>query len=272
MKKILTSLALLGAFIPAINAQKQIDLKLDLVEPTEGQVYEAFGASDTFWVRVNITNLGPEAIAMDDSFRFEFNGSILGFAATDFVGITKTGVDVPVDSSIAINGYVLNGSTIGSLGTINIPNGTTITDFTAVTYGWSGTGFFNDPGTTTNATFDSLTDISPEGNNVAQRNSITINEASGINMFDNLNKESLEIFPNPATSTVNVNYSFNTTTPASIRVTDVTGRVVLNKDLGKQTPGAQQFSIDVSALNNGIYTIELVTDQQRAISKLTISK
>lgn len=83
--------------------------------------------------------------------------------------------------------------------------------------------------------------------------------------------EPLSIFPNPADNQVQFRYIF--TRPSEVRVTvkDITGRSLITRDLGKQLiPGERRFSIDVSSLHEGMYFVELVMDNKRAVSKLMV--
>jgi len=84
-------------------------------------------------------------------------------------------------------------------------------------------------------------------------------------------KSSLTTYPNPAYNEVNFDYNFNEATKTAVaRIADVTGRTVSTKDFGKYSTGKQSFKMDVSSLNPGIYILEFVTDNKRAISKFSV--
>lgn len=86
-------------------------------------------------------------------------------------------------------------------------------------------------------------------------------------------KESLSVFPNPCVDNINFEYSFEKYTDAKVRVTDISGKVVLTKNLGRQSAGTKKsFSIDVSSLSLGLYNIELMTDEKTAISKFSVKR
>ncbi len=71
------------------------------------------------------------------------------------------------------------------------------------------------------------------------------------------------IYPNPAANEINI-----AAAPyATLYVFDVSGKLVLNTEAGNG-------KVDVSALENGIYTVQLVnaSDNTNAVSKLVISK
>lgn len=81
--------------------------------------------------------------------------------------------------------------------------------------------------------------------------------------------QTLHVYPNPATSVVNVKYNFGSNSRADVVIRNVIGKVVYNKDLGKVS-GEQQFSLDVSNLSAGIYMVELHTNGKKAVEKITI--
>lgn len=258
MKKILTSLALLGALTTGAYAQRVCDIETVYIAPvgSEESPYE-INCTDSFGYEYLFINHGPDALQSGDTF-FYYSP----WVPDGYVNYIAIDTDVNAGDTVAHYGGNTHFDELERLW--DISSGEPIYKPFA-----NGDYYFAILSAGFSADTTELNDSNDE--NREGGTSLTIDCPVGI--FDIHTKESLSIFPNPAaTSTVNVNYSFSATTPAAIRVTDITGRVVLNQDLGKQTPGTQQFSVDVSTLNNGIYTIELITDQQRAISKLTISK
>jgi hypothetical protein len=83
-------------------------------------------------------------------------------------------------------------------------------------------------------------------------------------------KESLTIYPNPATTEFSFDYALPVYSMAHVSITDVTGRVVYRKGYGNITPGAHKYTVDISKLTPGMYTVEFQTDEKRAITKLTV--
>jgi len=84
-------------------------------------------------------------------------------------------------------------------------------------------------------------------------------EGGNIGIMEKTNITSLNVYPNPSINEVNV--SFNTTTAcvASISITDANGRVVNNISSGFINQGCHSFTLDISSLTNGIYTIHTNT-------------
>lgn len=267
MKKILTSLALLGVVSGAAYAQRTIDVEVLLYPPqtTEGTMIETItncSAADSFLFGYDIVNHGPDNIVAGDSLFIQDPES--QSSTNVWVFVVEEDINAGDTSTlyVAMSHYDMTNVLYTSDGENISPADAPFADgeyvYAVIFDRVSGAdGDVEDPVTE---------------NNIAGA-LITMQACtSGIGALTGLDKANLTIFPNPATNMVNVAYDFTTTTTAAIRISDVTGRVVLNQELGKQTPGAQQFSVDVNALNNGIYSIELVTENERAISKLTINK
>ena len=66
----------------------------------------------------------------------------------------------------------------------------------------------------------------------------------------------LQAFPNPASSQLSLQQYFERNAKVSLRITDMSGRVVLHKELGK-LQGDQQIEVDIASLPPGTYLLEL---------------
>lgn len=83
----------------------------------------------------------------------------------------------------------------------------------------------------------------------------------------------IDIFPNPAQNDLHFKYGFiGSTNNAVARVIDMTGRVILTKNLGKHHFGTEEFSMDISSLRAGNYLLELSTGYVNAVGKFTVTK
>lgn len=83
----------------------------------------------------------------------------------------------------------------------------------------------------------------------------------------------INIFPNPAQNELNFKYGFiRPTAKAVAQVIDMTGRVLLTKDLGKHVFGTEKFNMDISSLPAGNYLLEISTGYMNAVGKFTVSK
>ncbi len=95
------------------------------------------------------------------------------------------------------------------------------------------------------------------------------NNAVGVveNSLDN----SLSLFPNPTNGLVNVNFKLNGNEPTTIRVFDVLGQEVLSSTRVYGN-GAQTTSLDMSALENGIYYFVMQSGDLKATRKITLTR
>lgn len=83
-------------------------------------------------------------------------------------------------------------------------------------------------------------------------------------------RESLVVYPNPATTEMNFDYALPVYSNAFVSISDATGRVVYRKNYGNVAPGNHKYTVDISKLVSGMYTVEFQTDEKRAITKLTV--
>lgn len=84
----------------------------------------------------------------------------------------------------------------------------------------------------------------------------------GIENVDTIQK--IEIFPNPASSSININSSFIMN---SIRIYDVIGQQIL---LIK--PNINQINLDISSFKNGMYYLEIESQNKKIAKKLIINR
>ena len=80
--------------------------------------------------------------------------------------------------------------------------------------------------------------------------------------------QQLGISPNPASAAVDVDFTATSNSMIVARVYDLTGRVVLSKDYHKPAIGEKGFKLDIAALDNGTYFIEIRQDEYKAVGKL----
>jgi hypothetical protein len=77
------------------------------------------------------------------------------------------------------------------------------------------------------------------------------------------------VYPNPAGNFINVRVNDYSISSSQITITDITGKVVLQKKIAVQNGLAV---IDASSLSNGTYFIQLKTNNEWLTSKLVILK
>lgn len=91
-----------------------------------------------------------------------------------------------------------------------------------------------------------------------------------IGVNENANDLGLNLFPNPATDNVQVNYSLTSETAVTINVYDVAGKLVSTVSEGEQAQGRHFAHINTSSMSKGFYTVNVVTSFGQSTSKLIV--
>ncbi|MBP6455923.1 MAG: T9SS type A sorting domain-containing protein [Chitinophagaceae bacterium] len=82
----------------------------------------------------------------------------------------------------------------------------------------------------------------------------------------------INISPNPASTTLNINYILNTTFDyIDMQITNVKGQAVYNEKIGGNV-GRNKKSIPVESMAEGVYFIKLTTDKFSEVRKFTVLK
>src|SRR5690606_23707089 len=97
---------------------------------------------------------------------------------------------------------------------------------------------------------------------VGINNSDTCAFATSVN---EINKEYVSLYPNPAQENVMLKFFSNNTENTGIKLTDVTGRVVMTKEF-IATAGENNVTLDVSSVPAGMYYILLSAPGTQYIS------
>jgi len=86
-------------------------------------------------------------------------------------------------------------------------------------------------------------------------------------VVDNTN---LSIYPNPVKETANVSFTLNTRENVLISVYDISGKLINTSSLPDLQAGRQQTAINCSALNKGVYIIQLKAGKNTCSSKFIV--
>ncbi len=76
----------------------------------------------------------------------------------------------------------------------------------------------------------------------------------------------LQLYPNPTANSINVTFKADYTQDLNIYITDITGRVIYQRTLGKHEQ-EERFAVDVSTLPSGVYLLHI----NDAVRKFMIS-
>jgi hypothetical protein len=253
MKRIYTTAALLGALVTGAFAQRHCDIELIAAAPANNTT---INCTDSFTLGYFFINSGPDMVLTTDTM-FVIDGEADGgswvFSLTANANVGDTVIAYVGQSHKNMTKTLINSAGTAFV-TAPFANGTY--KYPIIFNGFKDTVAVKD-------TVEANDGVTP---------TFIINCTTGIDeLTGGLPKSSLNIYPNPAATEVRMKYTFANES-ATVRVTDITGRVLLTKVYGKQSAGEKELSLDISSLQNGIFYIELITDTQRAINKLTIRK
>lgn len=86
----------------------------------------------------------------------------------------------------------------------------------------------------------------------------------------NVSANTMTIYPNPASSQINVRFDFGKNATAALAVRDILGKVVYQQDLGKNLAGEKEFTIDASNFASGLYFVELTANEAKKVARVTV--
>jgi len=95
----------------------------------------------------------------------------------------------------------------------------------------------------------------------------TIQDSSSFKTKSGFGTEGLKLGPVPATDNINIYLTDNSNGKVVIRVTDVSGRVVLVNNNGDKSVSTWQSKLDISKLTQGVYYCEVIIGNKKYTSK-----
>lgn len=265
MKRILTTLALLSAFAFGAAAQRTCDIEILVPSPSKDTPFTVLGCATTDTLRMDLIgiNHGPDALQQGDTFWYNSPLSDLSYINGFIVDTTYNEGDTVLFETLSIGYAEINklwGSD-GGTGLVEVGKDdfTTNSNYAALfqmaRIGGNGT---------------TVTDPDDDNNYDYGIVSYVCGGTSLDDLFGGNKKQTLVTYPNPTTGKLAFKYNFENTA-ASVRITDIAGRVVMSQEFGKQS-GVREISLDVTSLNNGMYFLELTAGNNHAISKVTVQK
>jgi hypothetical protein len=97
---------------------------------------------------------------------------------------------------------------------------------------------------------------------------VGVKEYPKVNYVDN----KIKIYPNPANSTVFVDFVTPTNGQIQLNIVDITGKIIYTENLGTKESESYSHILDCSYLPNGFYFINIKTGNYNKTGKLVISK
>ncbi len=215
-------------------------------------------------VKVYATTAGPRTIQLRNNV-----GTILN---------TFTTASLPIDSSVVtLNfpltpgvGYRLTQATTPSLrrNTAGVSYPYTTAGLVTITNGWTGSA-------TSSSAYYYYYDWkiqTPNTNCISSPRvpvTATVTTATGITA--GAENTGVAIYPNPASTFVNVEFGYNMNSLTVVEITDVAGRLVKTHSIDNPVQG-QVVNVNVADLNAGSYIITIKNDTQKLVQKLVLTK
>lgn len=232
------------------------------------EIFDVLGACTLQTVKVYSSVAGNRTIELRDAV-----GTVLNSVT----------VNIPIDTSLVTLNFPLTPGTGYQLGTNGAANTTTFgsagprlrRSSSGVVYPYTFGGLVtittSDQGS---ALFYYFYDWKIQGANTvcvsAPRVPVTatVTTATGITAAT---AGTVNVYPNPASTTVNVEFGNDMTSTTVVEITDVTGRLVKTTSVANPAQG-QTVSLNVSELNAGSYFITIKNETQTLVQKLVLTK
>lgn len=256
MKKIYAFAVSIMAFSTMSFAQRTIDWTItEVLEPTELFSNEQTGT--LLPVKIVLKNNGPDEAKIGDTLVYQFvctdpsNNPIIAYPSTSSLALRTMTRNVASGDTMHLT---LSGLSV-QLFTRNSFN----LNFNMVCYLWNRGG--TDP-------VKLETDFT---NNRITKQVVWWNPyKNGVGIEQTNNGGLLNVYPNPATTTVNVSWPIASTgSAAKVTVTDLQGRVVISSTLNNFS-GVE--TLNVSDLNAGLYMVEVSAGEVTMSQKLQVIK
>ncbi len=282
MKRIYMIVALLGALTNGAFAQSYIDLEAFMEKFDDSVVICNDTYIDTnvgYW---GVINRGPESVVGGDMIwlKMPFTSDTFGAGTISGYQISEArdsgSVVIWFNANVYASDitYLLdinkweNADSVRYWDTVMIPKSALVDGRTYGFFFYIVPVIGSDPNIENPSVIDTV-----RSNNMVYKPIVWCGDMSNINeLISGKKTERLLTYPNPANREINFRYDFLKTADATVRITDIAGRTVLVKDLGKNVQGIQTFNIDCSSLTTGTYFLEFQTDGKRAVSKFNVVK
>ncbi len=95
----------------------------------------------------------------------------------------------------------------------------------------------------------------------------SINILLNVGMSNIIGEDEISLYPNPATDKLMIRGFESVLSTATIRVTDIEGRVV---DLRKVKKSDKEFILDLNNLNEGIYFLQIISGDRTGVKKFSV--
>ena len=257
MKRIYLLMILFVAFVGSAIAQRNVDLTIKHYYSASSTVALMkngdkllINGSNPYYFAWNIKNNGPDSTMLQDTIRIKTPWTtFVAFAGVTFTKHLKMGDSINITPQT--NPVTLN-------------PGSGITKSGPVMYDWCDSVSIKHQSTNTSTVTD------PGVPNNRTCNNVEVNYwLTGINGEVLDNTQAFLLYPNPATSKLNITYNFGNNNKSSVKVIDVTGRIVYTQDLGNMS-GVQDVQVNMPEMNTGLYILQLASGEKTMTQRFHI--
>jgi Secretion system C-terminal sorting domain len=235
-------------------AQRSVDWSVDeIIKPIEITSNTTTGSY--FDAQVVLKNNGPDAVMVGDSVLYqvrvlsENDATIIAVPGATSVGLVTNSREFQKDDTMHFHLRFTLGSYFAN--SFNVK-------FWAYSF-------------VVNRSADSIgaENTAEQANNILTKNIVWWNpQRFGVGIEDITNNIYMDLQPNPAADVLKVNYNIvNIKSPNRITIYDVQGRLVYEKT---SAAGATFENVDVSALNAGMYTVNVKSGDIESHQKLQV--
>jgi hypothetical protein len=99
---------------------------------------------------------------------------------------------------------------------------------------------------------------------------IPLSIAVSVEEVDILDESALSMYPNPARSYVNVNYTIERDETVNVEIYNLLGNKLQEFNYGYQSAGSYSQQLNISNLANGMYLVRIQAGDEQVISKLKV--
>ena len=94
----------------------------------------------------------------------------------------------------------------------------------------------------------------------------------GMPTYPIANDNKIKVYPNPASSSISIDYALQSNETVQIKIVDIIGRIIYTENLGAGKSGHYSKTIDCSHLSEGFYFVNMVIGKQTKVAKFVVIK
>jgi len=110
--------------------------------------------------------------------------------------------------------------------------------------------------------------VQDNGNKEVKQSAITTSPV-GIHTYTSA-PSSINLFPNPASEQVTIQFTQKQSSEVVVNIYNAVGELVSTQNKGLYSAGEQQISLSIEMLASGMYSVELISDEQKSVSRLNV--